>query len=98
MTETGLAAIERAKADGSWSSLDEVEELVVPADLERALKRNKVARRNFEAFPPGVRKQVLYRLNSAKRPETRARRLAEAVAMLEENRRPYDPRPAGGKV
>ena len=66
MTKAGLAKIEAAKKDGSWTALDAVEALVVPTDLQRALAANKNAKKHFEAFPQGVRKQILWSIHSAK--------------------------------
>ncbi|MEX2439567.1 MAG: YdeI/OmpD-associated family protein [Actinomycetota bacterium] len=86
MTKAGLALIEAAKADGSWTALDAVEALEVPDDLRAALASNRAARTNFSAFRPSVRKQLLYWIASAKRPETRAKRIAETVAGAAENR------------
>lgn len=88
MTPAGLAAIERAKANGSWTALDEIDAMTVPDDLARALARNKKAARNFEAFSASVKKGYLYWVLSAKRPETRAKRVAETVARAAENRKP----------
>ena len=79
MTAAGLAAIEVAKANGSWNVIDHVESLIVPDDFRKALAKNKAARAGFDALSPFVRKQFLYRLNSAKRPETRAKRIAELI-------------------
>jgi uncharacterized protein YdeI (YjbR/CyaY-like superfamily) len=86
MAPPGLAAIERAKANGSWELLDSVERLEVPPDLEAALKALPSAATNFAAFPPSTRKQALMSLVLARRPETRAervRRIAEAAARNE---------------
>jgi uncharacterized protein YdeI (YjbR/CyaY-like superfamily) len=80
MTPAGLAPIEAAKADGSWEALDTVEALEEPADLTAALDAEPAARAAFDAFPPGSRKLALYWIAQAKRPETRARRIAETVA------------------
>src|SRR5262245_47890320 len=55
----GIAAVERAKADGSWSILDPVERLEVPADLAAALDARPPARSNWEAFPPSARRALL---------------------------------------
>jgi len=85
MTEAGLAVIEAAKRDGSWDSLEPVDSLAVPDDLAKALKANPAAKRNFEAFPPSSRKLVLFWIQSAKRPQTRAKRIAEAVRRAAEN-------------
>ncbi|GAA1057834.1 hypothetical protein GCM10017608_02360 [Agromyces luteolus] len=83
----GLAAIERAKADGSWSSLDAVESLEVPDDLAAALDEYPDARSNFEGFPRSVRRGILEWIASAKRDATRASRIAETAALAEEGRR-----------
>jgi len=93
MTAAGHAAIELAKATGHWSALDHVETLTVPDDFKAALARNKAAQRGFDALTPFVRKQFLYRLNSAKRPETRARRIAELLAAAAGRQNPIIQRP-----
>ena len=86
MAPAGLAAIDRAKTNGSWELLDSVERLEVPPDLAAALEALPPAATNFAAFPPSVRKQALSSLVMARRPETRAdrvRRIAEAAARNE---------------
>jgi uncharacterized protein YdeI (YjbR/CyaY-like superfamily) len=80
MTRAGMAKIEAAQADGSWAALDAAETLTVPAELRRALAAEGDALRNFRGYAPSLRKAMLYWLSSAKRPETRARRLARLVA------------------
>ncbi len=83
MAPAGLAAIERAKANGSWTMLDSVERLEVPEDLAAALDGPSSAAANFAAFPPGARKAALTWIAQAQRPETRAARvrdIAEAAA------------------
>ncbi|HEX5827440.1 MAG TPA: YdeI/OmpD-associated family protein [Candidatus Limnocylindrales bacterium] len=87
MAPAGLAAIERAKADGSWTILDSVERLEVPDDLAAALAATPGADANFGAFPPSARKQLLQWVAFAKRPETRATRIAEIVAKAARNER-----------
>jgi uncharacterized protein YdeI (YjbR/CyaY-like superfamily) len=87
MTPAGLRAIERAEADGSWTLLDDVDALVVPPDLASALAGDEQARRHFDAFPPSAKKAALYWIKTAKRPETRQRRIAETVRLASENRR-----------
>ncbi len=87
MTERGLQAIEVAKANGSWEILDAVERLEVPTDLAEALDAEPAARTFFDAMPPGVRKQHLWHVVSAKRPETRATRIAMIVTAAAESRR-----------
>jgi uncharacterized protein YdeI (YjbR/CyaY-like superfamily) len=89
MAPAGLAAIERAKANGSWDVLDSVERLEVPADLAAALAALPSAAANFAAFPPSARKQNLAWVAFAQRPETRAARIhqiAEAAARNERAR------------
>jgi uncharacterized protein YdeI (YjbR/CyaY-like superfamily) len=81
----GWAAIERAKEDGSWTALDSVEALEVPEDLAAELAANPAAASYFDAFPPGAKKQILWWVASAKRPETRAKRVAETVRLAEQN-------------
>ena len=86
MTPAGLAAIDAAKADGSWTLLDDVEDLIVPDDLAAALAGNPAAGRFWDGLGESPRKIALYRIASAKRPETRARRIAETVAEAAEGR------------
>ena len=81
MAAAGLEVVEAAKADGSWSLLDAVEALEVPEDLAAVLAKNATARRHFEGFTPGARKQILYWIATAKRAETRQRRIAETVRL-----------------
>jgi uncharacterized protein YdeI (YjbR/CyaY-like superfamily) len=86
MTPAGLAAIERAKADGSWGILDAVERLEVPDDLTTALDARPPAAANFAGFSPSARKMALGWVALARRPETRAeriRKIAEAAARNE---------------
>ena len=61
----------------------------MPDDFGAALAKNQAARAGFDALSPFVRKQFLYRLNSAKRPETRARRIAELIDAAEARRNPF---------
>jgi uncharacterized protein YdeI (YjbR/CyaY-like superfamily) len=89
MAPAGLAAIERAKANGSWGVLDSVERLEVPDDLAAALAALPPAAASFAAFPPSARKQMLAWVAFAQRPETRAtriRQVAEAAARNERAR------------
>jgi uncharacterized protein YdeI (YjbR/CyaY-like superfamily) len=88
MRPAGLAVIERAKADGTWTVLDGPEAGIVPDDLAAALAAAAEARANFDAFPPGVRKQVLAWIATAKRPETRATRVRETAECAARNQRP----------
>ncbi len=75
----GLAQVAAARADGSWSALDSVERLEVPADLAAAFKARPGAQAAWDGFPRSVRRGVLEWIGNAKRPETRARRVAETA-------------------
>ena len=87
MMPAGLAAIERAKANGSWELLDSVERLEVPDDLAAALDAQPPAAAHFAAFPPSARKMLLGWLVTARRPETRARRIEEIADAAARNQR-----------
>lgn len=85
MTPAGLEKIGAAQKDGSWDIYDSVEDLTVPDDLAAALAENPVADMHFRAFPPSSLKNILWWITSAKRPETRAKRVAETVALAAQN-------------
>jgi uncharacterized protein YdeI (YjbR/CyaY-like superfamily) len=87
MRPAGLAAIDRAKANGSWTILDSVERLEVPDDLAVALERRPAAASNFAAFPPSARKTMLAWIAFARRPETRADRIAKTAEAAARNER-----------
>lgn len=84
MAPAGLRSVEVAKASGGWELLDDVEALVVPPDLSAALARDADAGAGFAVMAPSAKKAILLALKTAKRPETRARRLAAAVAQAAE--------------
>ena len=85
MTEAGLKKIEAAKADGSWNRYDEVDDLVMPDDLVQALTANETANTYFQAFSPSSKKVILWWIASAKRPETRSKRIEETVQLAAQN-------------
>jgi uncharacterized protein YdeI (YjbR/CyaY-like superfamily) len=85
MAPAGQAAIDVAKRNGSWSALDDVENLVEPAELKEALDSVPAARRNWDAFPRSAKRAILEWISTAKRPETRARRISEAARLAAEN-------------
>lgn len=87
MTETGMAAVEIAKANGSWDSLDQLTRLEIPPDLAEALAANSEASRFFEAFPPSSKQIILGWIASTKRPETRRKRVEETVRLAAQNKR-----------
>jgi uncharacterized protein YdeI (YjbR/CyaY-like superfamily) len=68
MAPAGLATVEAAKQDGSWTKLDGVEELEMPPDLAAALAAKPPARANFDAFPRSVKRGILEWIANAKRP------------------------------
>jgi uncharacterized protein YdeI (YjbR/CyaY-like superfamily) len=84
MRPAGFAEVERAKADGRWDAAYEGQRTItVPGDLERELDARPRAKAFFDQLSSQNRYAILYRLQEAKRPETRARRLVKFVAMLE---------------
>jgi uncharacterized protein YdeI (YjbR/CyaY-like superfamily) len=84
MQPAGFAEVERAKADGRWeAAYDSPKTATVPDDLERALARNRIAKAAFAKLDATNRYAILHRLQTAKQPQTRTRRLAQFVAMLE---------------
>jgi uncharacterized protein YdeI (YjbR/CyaY-like superfamily) len=87
MAPAGLEAVERAKENGSWTLLDDVEQGVVPEDLAVALAAHPPATANFEAFPRSVRRALLEWTAQAKRPETRAARIQEIATKAARNER-----------
>jgi uncharacterized protein YdeI (YjbR/CyaY-like superfamily) len=87
MQPAGQAVLDAAIADGSWTLYDDVEALVVPDDLAAALAAGDLAE-GWNVWPPSVRKQALASLVTAKRPETRARRVEAVVGHLEAGTRP----------
>ena len=86
MEPAGRAQVEAARANGMWTIMDEVEDLVVPADLAAALAARPGAREHFDGFSPSVRKQVLAWIVLAKRAETRAARVETTAVMAAEGK------------
>jgi uncharacterized protein YdeI (YjbR/CyaY-like superfamily) len=83
MHPAGMTQVERAKADGRWEAAYAGQASIdVPAELEAALTGAPAARAMFEVLTSQNRYAVLYRIDSAKRPQTRARRIEQFVAML----------------
>jgi uncharacterized protein YdeI (YjbR/CyaY-like superfamily) len=83
MRPAGLREVERAKADGRWdAAYAPPSRAAVPEDLQRALDADDDARRFFATLDGTNRYAILHRIEEAKRPETRARRIAKFVAML----------------
>lgn len=85
MHENGFEAIKTAKKNGSWTELDNVENGIVPKDLQEAFDANSLAFDNYQNFTRGQRKSYLYWLNQAKRNETRQKRIAEIIRLCKDN-------------
>lgn len=81
----GMEAIERAKQNGTWNALDEVEEMTIPEDLQKAFDKNKTAFENFDKFPRSSKRNILEWIMNAKREETRQKRIEETVNLAEKN-------------
>ncbi|GGH64940.1 hypothetical protein GCM10011318_01450 [Phaeocystidibacter marisrubri] len=79
MTEAGHRSIEVAKENGSWTILDKIENLVVPDDFNLALSQNPKALEFYESLSNSIKKGLLYWVSSAKREETRNKRISEII-------------------
>jgi len=88
MTTAGLEKIEIAQQDGSWTSLDAIEELIIPVDLEQALATNISASQNFTSFSKSSKKNILFWISSTKRPETRSKRIEQTIIAAAQNQNP----------
>ena len=90
MKPAGLREVEQAKADGRWeAAYDAQSTATVPDDLRRELEKNDTAREFFAKLDSRNRYAVLYRIQDAKKPETRARRIEKYVAMMTEQEKLY---------
>jgi uncharacterized protein YdeI (YjbR/CyaY-like superfamily) len=85
MTPSGFESIEIAKKNGTWSALDEVEELIIPPDLKLLFDKNIAASENWKNFSRSVKRGILEWILNAKRPETRQKRIAQTVELAEKN-------------
>ncbi|HEX6946922.1 MAG TPA: YdeI/OmpD-associated family protein [Acidimicrobiia bacterium] len=85
MTEAGMAVIEAAKADGSWSQYDDADALIIHDDLAEALDASPEAKAVFERLAPSHKKAHLWHIYSAKRPEIRANRIEATIRSLVED-------------
>ncbi len=83
----GEALVAYAKTHGQWDALNDVDELVIHADLAAAFAKTPHARSHWEAFPPSVKRGILEWIYTAKRPATRAKRIAETASLAEQNKR-----------
>jgi uncharacterized protein YdeI (YjbR/CyaY-like superfamily) len=90
MKAAGLAEIEKAKANGRWeAAYDSQSKASVPEDLQRELDKNPAAAELFATLESYNRYAILYRVQEAKRPETRARRIEKFIDMLNRGEKPH---------
>lgn len=90
MKPAGLAEVERAKADGRWDgAYESAANITVPDDFLRALKKKPKALRFFEDLNKSNRYAILYQIQDAKKPETRERRIAKFVEMMQRGEKLY---------
>lgn len=85
MKPAGIAAVETAKANGSWTSIDNVEAMIMPEELEYVLNTNPTAKLFFDAFPASAKKGIYQWIASAKTETTRTKRINETVELAEKN-------------
>ncbi len=88
MTSAGLQCIDIAKQNGSWVFLDQVEALTIPADLEEAFAPNPGSKDYYLSLSKSSKKIILYWIVSAKRSETRQKRIAETVEAASRRMKP----------
>ncbi|MCB0840582.1 MAG: YdeI/OmpD-associated family protein [Bacteroidetes bacterium] len=85
MAEPGLEMVRLAKETGTWDALNDVENLIIPPDMQVLFDQNPIALGNFQAFPPSVRRGILEWIFNAKRVDTREKRIQETVELAEQN-------------
>jgi len=93
MTPAGQKCIDVAKKNGQWTHLDGVESLTMPDDFAAALQSAPSAKTHFDSLSPSARKILLYRIHLAKRPQTRAAKIAAAVECCATKQHPNAFRP-----
>lgn len=92
MEEAGLRLIDLAKKNGTWDALNDVDNIVLPPDLKAQFVKNKIALKNWEAFPRSAKRGILEWILSAKKPETRQRRIEQTVELAAQNIKANFPR------
>jgi len=85
MEAPGKRIVEAAKQNGPWDFLNDVENLIIPKDLDEALKSNEKARYYFERFPKSSKRGILEWIKNAKQDTTRQKRVQETVTKAAEN-------------
>ena len=91
----GQEKIDAARKDGSWRFLDDVENLVIPADLKRALTKYDHALENFNRFQDSAKKIILLWIKTAKKPDTRKNRISETARLASKNIKAAHPEAKG---
>lgn len=85
MQKSGFEAIKISKENGTWTALDDVENLVVPNDLLNLFLTNLTAKQNWDNFPRSSKRGILEWILNAKKEETRQKRIEETVSLAEKN-------------
>ncbi len=88
MTKAGMKKIDESKKDGTWKKLEQVEAMILPEDLAKRMSRSKKAMAYFESLKKTNKKYLLHWLNTAKRPETRQKRIDEIYEALKQEQMP----------
>jgi len=83
--KSGLEIIKIGKQNGSWTALDDVENGIIPEDLQIAFNKNPEAFKNYQNFAKSYRKGYLYWINQAKREATRTKRIIEIIKLCDSN-------------
>ena len=97
MTAAGQAAVDQAKASGAWLAIEHAEAGVEPGDLAAELDARPDARRHWDAFPPSTKRAILEWIGTAKKPETRAKRISETARLAAQDVRANQWRQPGRK-
>lgn len=85
MHKSGLEIIELGKLNGSWTALDDIEQGIIPEDLQIEFDKDKIAFTNYKNFANSYKKNYLYWLKQAKRESTRKKRISEIIKLCNAN-------------
>jgi uncharacterized protein YdeI (YjbR/CyaY-like superfamily) len=85
ITDAGMKMIDLAKKTGTWDALNDVDNLVIPEDLQTALQSMQNAETNFNAFPASTKRGVLEWILNARTPDTRSKRILETATLAAQN-------------
>ena len=87
MKPAGQTMVDLAKKTGAWTALVDVQNSIIPRDLKKAFNKNKIAFKNFNAFPPSSKRIILEWILNAKKAETRKQRIEETVGLASRNKK-----------